>query len=506
MDIKEFVANYKNHPILFIGTGFSLRYLSNSYTWDDLLSKIMFELTENNEVYLDIKSNAQNADGTFCYEKIATSVEEAFNKTLSNDRDGKFKEINDIFYTNMKNGINISRFKIYISKIFEVLNFHTEKQDEVTALKKVRKNIGSIITTNYDKLIENIFEFNPLIGNNILLSNPYGSVYKIHGCISQPDNIIITENDYLEFGKKYELIRAQLLSLFIHNPIIFIGYNVGDENIRNLLKTIFTYVTPNSKLAEKIKNNFLLVEYEQGSKNLEVYDHDIILEGNTTIRVNKIKTDNFLDIYNSIASIQLPVSAMDIRKVQGVVKEIYEGGSIQVNIVDDIDALKNGEKVLAIGNVNRISYEYQTTGEIMANYFKIIDEDNSQLLSLIDKQRIQKTQFFPIFAFAEINKTISSAEKLKTQQVDKLNTILSSLTKINKKTYTCIQEIMNDKSISVSNKSFSIMYSILNNSISLDDAEYYLINYDIKQSTEYRRILCAYDYMKYALDKTLISI
>ncbi|MFV0314975.1 MAG: hypothetical protein ACK5I7_07715, partial [Anaerotignum sp.] len=75
-----------------------------------------------------------------------------------------------------------------------------------------------------------------------------------------------------------------------------------------------------------------------------------------------------------------------------------------------------------------------------------------------------------------------------------------------KKTYTCIQEIMNDKSISVSNKSFSIVYSILNNSISLDDAEYYLINYDIKQSTEYRRILCAYDYMKYALDKTLISI
>lgn len=506
MDIKEFVANYKNHPILFIGTGFSLRYLSNSYTWDDLLSKIMFELTGNKEVYLDIKSNAQNADGTFCYEKIATFVENAFNEALSNDRNGKFKEVNDIFYSNMENDINISRFKIYIANIFEELNFRKEKQDEIVALKKVRKNIGSIITTNYDKLIENIFEFNPLIGNNILLSNPYGSVYKIHGCISQPDNIIITENDYIEFSKKYELIRAQLLSLFIHNPIIFIGYNVGDENIRNLLKTIFTYVTPNSELSEKIKNNFLLVEYEQGSQNLEVHDHDIILEGNTTVRVNKIKTDNFLDIYNSIASIQLPVSAMDIRKVQGVVKEIYEGGLIQVSIVDDIDTLKNGEKVLAIGNVNRISYEYQTTSEIMANYFKIIDEDNSQLLSLINKHHIQKNQFFPIFAFVKINNTILSSEKLKQQQVNKLNSILSNLTEINKKSYTCIQDIMSDESISVSNKSFSIMYSILNNSISLDDAEDYLINYERKQSTEYRRILCAYDFIKYAQDKTLISI
>lgn len=42
-------------------------------------------------------------------------------------------------------------------------------------------------------MIEEMFSFNPLIGNDILLSNPYGSVYKIHGCISAPDKIIITE-------------------------------------------------------------------------------------------------------------------------------------------------------------------------------------------------------------------------------------------------------------------------------------------------------------------------
>ena len=85
-------------------------------------------------------------------------------------------------------------------------------------------------------MIETLFEFNPLIGNDILLSNPYGSVYKIHGCVDAPDKIIITQNDYNLFNRRYELIRAQLLSLFIHNPIIFIGYSIGDENIRNILK------------------------------------------------------------------------------------------------------------------------------------------------------------------------------------------------------------------------------------------------------------------------------
>lgn len=75
---------------------------------------------------------------------------------------------------------------------------------EIAELKKARKNISSVITTNYDKMIEQLFAFNPLIGNDILLSNPYGSVYKIHGCVSQPEKIIITASDYEEFNCKYE--------------------------------------------------------------------------------------------------------------------------------------------------------------------------------------------------------------------------------------------------------------------------------------------------------------
>lgn len=97
----------------------------------------------------------------------------------------------------------------------------------------------------------------PLIGNDILLSNPYGSVYKIHGCVDKPESIIITENDYKSFRERYELIRAQLLSLFIHNPIIFLGYNLGDDNIKTLLKTIFSYVDVNSDISEKFVIIFL---------------------------------------------------------------------------------------------------------------------------------------------------------------------------------------------------------------------------------------------------------
>ncbi|HFO6566074.1 TPA: SIR2 family protein, partial [Escherichia coli] len=76
------------------------------------------------------------------------------------------------------------------------------------------------------------------------------------------------------FDNKYELIRAQLLSIFIHNPIIFMGYGIGDENIKSLLKTIFTYVEPNSLTAQRIRNNFLLVEFEKHSTSHDITEHD----------------------------------------------------------------------------------------------------------------------------------------------------------------------------------------------------------------------------------------
>lgn len=333
MHINEFISQYRNHPVLFIGTGISLRYLKNSYTWDALLGKIAMELSNNLEYYLDIKAKCYS-NGKFDFLKIAEILETDFNKHLQEYRDGKFKDINDFFYQQMAQGTHLSRFKIYISNLFSSLDYKEENEDELKVLKKIRKNVGSVITTNYDGLIETIFEFNKLIGNNILLSNPYGSVYKIHGCHEDASKIIITSKDYDDFDKKYELIRAQLLSLFIHNPIIFMGYSVGDENVKEILKTIFAYVEPNSELATKIKNNFLLVEREAGSTNEIITEHDIVLEENLTIRINKIRTDNFSTVYNAISNLQLPVTALDIRKVQNIVKEIYSGGEIKVSITE----------------------------------------------------------------------------------------------------------------------------------------------------------------------------
>ncbi len=496
MTIQEFIAKFKNHPVMFIGTGLSLRYLENAYSWDALLRKIAFELNTNEEYYLDIKSKCMKSN--ICsYDKVATLLEKDFNNYLEQNRNGKFQHINDIFYKKMRENVKVSRFKLYIAELLKELTFKEAFKTELMELKKVRKNISSIITTNYDCMIENIFSFNPLIGNDILLSNPYGSVYKIHGCVSVPEKIIITEDDYHEFDNKYKLINAQMLSLFIHNPIIFIGYSIGDTNIKEILKTIFSYVDYNSIDSKRIRDNFLLVEYEKTSMSIDVFEHDIDIDGFPTIRINKLKTDNFSALYQSLSNLMLPVSAMDIRKVQAVVKEIYSGGDIKVSITEDLDSLKNSDKVLVVGSKNTIKYEFQTISEIMMNYFKIIEESNAQLLTLIDKQKIQCSQYFPIYAFAKICPSITKIDTLKNQQKDKIVSIVSNISDYCKVEHKTPASVMSDAQITQSNKTNAIIYNIMNGTMDLVSVEEYLKKFDDNRSTEYRKILCAYDLKKY---------
>lgn len=501
MEIKDFIGQYRNHPVLFVGAGVSLRYLNNSYTWDGLLEHIAIECTNDPETYLDIKAKSR-VDGKYDYTLVAQKLEEIFNKSLEGDRNGKFKKINDIFYAEMKNENYLSRFKIYISTLLEKVDYREDKLDEIAELKKIRKNIGSVITTNYDSLIEDVFSFVPLVGNDILLSNPYGSVYKIHGCQSDPSKLIITAQDYSDFKKKYELIRAQLLSIFIHNPVIFMGYGIGDENIKSLLKTIFTYVEPNSDDAKRIRDNFLLVEHMEGSASHEITEHDIDLEGFSTIRINKVKTDDFCEIYRSLSELNLPVSAMDIRKVQSVVKDIYSGmsseGSIKVNITEDIDSLRNSDKILVIGSSNSIKYEHKTAANFMSDYFDIIEESNHQLLQLIDEINIASSQWFPIYAFDKICPSLKKADTLKAQQLRKIEEYLEGQPCTIKTKHDNLDAIFADDSVTRTNKINAILWSIWHDNVDLSDVELVLLGMADKKGTDYRRLLCGFDYKRNA--------
>ena len=113
----------------------------------------------------------------------------------------------------MEKGERVSPFKIYISKLLKEIKFKTDMEEEIRELKKARKNISSIITTNYCETAEQIFGFNPVIGNNLLLTlkNRYTKLLRNLINITSENGVVlawivkdskfITRNQLI--GKKY---------------------------------------------------------------------------------------------------------------------------------------------------------------------------------------------------------------------------------------------------------------------------------------------------------------
>lgn len=190
---------------------------------------------------------------------------------------------------------------------------------------------------------------------------------------------------------------------------------------------------------------------------------------------------------------------MDIRKVQNVMKEITSGGEIEVKITEDIDSMNNSDKILVIGSSKSVSYDFMNAPELMDKYFNIIEEENAQILQPIDKIRIQSNQYFPMFGFEKINPSINSAEKLKEQQVIKINEELERIDIGEDTFYDSIDDILKCDQLGYVKMMRIIFWSVYHNKISIDNLEEYLKIYNNKDKTSYRKLLCLYDWKKHSV-------
>lgn len=115
-------------------------------------------------------------------------------------------------------------------------------------------NPQHIITTNYDDFFEDIIKNKGLpfsvVSKDIDL--PYAEhknlLIKYHGDFDNK-NIILKESDYLEFSKNNTLKEIFVKSLFSNKVILFVGYSVGDINLKLLIREIQFILTKHHQRA-----------------------------------------------------------------------------------------------------------------------------------------------------------------------------------------------------------------------------------------------------------------
>lgn len=104
------------------------------------------------------------------------------------------------------------------------------------------KEFSLIYTTNYDEWIEKAFElyekpYSKITNIVDISSHEIGNsqIVKFHGDFSDDDSIILNESSYFRRMTFQDPLDIKFRSDILSNTVLFMGYSLSDNNIRNIL-------------------------------------------------------------------------------------------------------------------------------------------------------------------------------------------------------------------------------------------------------------------------------
>ncbi|RXA74216.1 nicotinate-nucleotide adenylyltransferase, partial [Enterococcus hirae] len=140
----------------------------------------------------------------------------------------------------------------YFQKITDVFKEHTNAAPNEIHEHILKIQPRHVITTNYDTLLEE--ELNKGITKYSIIKSDYDIPYtqgnryliKMHGDLNSK-NIILKENDYLDYENNFPMISTLIKSLIMNNTILFIGYSLGDTTFNSIFRLIHNSLDNHTK-------------------------------------------------------------------------------------------------------------------------------------------------------------------------------------------------------------------------------------------------------------------
>lgn len=404
-------------PFLFVGSGFSRRYLGLE-DWKGLLARFCV-MGKPFEYYL------ARADGS--YPSAAKLIAQDFNDYWW--QAPEYEESRQINATKIENATSALRLEIgkYLRTLGEANAVTSPYPAEVALLSAL--NVDGIITTNWDPFLEQLYpDYKVIVGqNDLLFSNPQevGEIYKIHGCASKPGSLILTDDDYAKFNERNPYLAAKLITIFVEHPIVFLGYSISDENIASLLQSIALCI--GKEHLEKLRQNLIFVRRLLAGEVIGVSDTYTTIEG-VQIPLVLVQTDDFSEVYRALAVTKRKIPARILRYCKEQLYELVASSEPEKKLaVVDIDTIQDrnslefvvgvGVKALADGEIGAKGYG---TIEVPDLIHDLLFDDKKYaydgILGEVVKRVGRYTPYVPVFKYLAAM-GVTSKEQYATAQL-----------------------------------------------------------------------------------------
>lgn len=476
--LEKLVAN-KKIPMLFIGAGISKRYLKNYPSWEDLINLLAKDIGVSSDrlfaMQQQVTDSNPNAKKSEIYKEIGQNLTDILREQIITHK----KNLSDYFNENEKELIiknNIPFIKMLITHYFPETSIKKSKRlrNEIRELIKLEKNVGVVLTTNYDTFIDrHIFTNFKCFSEQYQYyrsdSEGIGEIYKIHGSISNPKSIIFNKKDYDNYNKNLRVVVAKILSLLLDYPIIFLGYSLEDENILEILTTLIDCL--NNEQLNELENNFIYVSYKPNENKLKQYQKTIT-QNNKSIKLTVIETDNYFAIYKNLQRFKPSIPPSLVRKYKSIIRELVIDttfGKQKIFIKEaDIDKLKNDDNlVIAFGKYEELSQKgleglgVNDIVEMVLNQKKIDVQYAENIIEkcYINNSAIAFTHYVPIFYFTKLTEKFNKNNKLLRMKKRLLEYVKQLNTNKKIKSYNSIESLENY--INKESKSYKIIPCVI---------------------------------------------
>jgi tetratricopeptide (TPR) repeat protein len=203
--IKE--AIQKDSLVIFVGAGMSIPLKFPN--WTNLVLNILEKINEKSKFHF--AHYIEQGKSIDVFETLNELEHHGYNSKVKN---ALYEEIKKIEF----NESNLDKHK----KLWEI----SEK----------------IITTNYDRLLEEVkpkrvetySNGNEFQQSKSIQGSPF--LYKIHGDIGNPDKCILFESDYKNIYENDSSDLNTLKSFFLNKTILFVGFSLNDPYVTNQMK------------------------------------------------------------------------------------------------------------------------------------------------------------------------------------------------------------------------------------------------------------------------------
>lgn len=124
----------------------------------------------------------------------------------------------------------------HVSKAFEAVHGYALGHALLAALP-----VREVVTTNYDALFERA---SLAIGKtvSVLPHSPRSGasrwLLKMHGCVTDPDNIVLTREDYVRYDLRRQALAGIVQALLLMRHMLFIGFSLRDDNFHRIADAV----------------------------------------------------------------------------------------------------------------------------------------------------------------------------------------------------------------------------------------------------------------------------